>query len=1592
MAEAKIELQIDVDGAARAKAQIKSVERSVDKLERRINKIGSGFASSTGGAGGAGGAGGSVTKTLVKWKRSFDQFDKAIKMVGTIGLKGLSLSLKGATIEMAAMGAAMLGVHAAFLLGNGAMKLMKSTLGPLAAGMAAVVAAAAAASAAIREQQAAMFAYKTTSKGQFGSSLNQTRQVMRGLHADVDLASVGVENLNAAFATISKTSTFTGKSQGLLKGLMDFASAGQPIEEGIKKAADLIALLQDSKKSFSEAKTSAQQLFPDKKAVDKAFKDLKINNKKSLEAAITSGELAKAAGLEGQFEAVSGTLISKLKGYFNLLKVQFGDMGQPLLEPIKKSMFEIFNILSRGFAKISGSTQRFGMTSMLDGLVSMVQKLTDLSVNLINENLGTVTGMFERMASWWKEFKYGWNETLDKLRPFIDGARVIESMFGAIWVHVKNIAASSFGQFNDWLVNNKATVIEFGDRIGELIGEIMKFQTEMKKLLQDLMPFINDVVKGISAMVSQMTSFMKGMRSLSGGGTIGALAMLLGVRTGLNAMKNTKGGMVASAVTKNATINAPNATIVTSGTPGGGRVVTGPPAGGMGGTHALPPGAIPPTYPPITYPPGVIPGQRPGMYYGTGGNFASNTGGPMGPGVIPGMYYGTGGNFAQTTGGPMGPGGRPAFGNALGPSALGRISVPGRPGPSSPIYSVVPSGTYDNLDPDGNPIYNRRGYKVRDSRIKNDRLRRMSDKYRQKSYDMFTADADDPDGDKLAAEKANRRVKSGRRQGQFTTSSKLRQRAMANRAARSGPRQSKGMKRFGKFQGSGGAKMGTSLALGAMSQFAPEEAQGALALGGAVGAMNPLAGIAVAGLGTAYKAKTATGGAVSGLAGGAAAGALIGSFVPVIGTAAGAIIGGLIGAVSGGIMGTLNKKKEEVKKSKAAAGEVANSIINNSFSFALDATRRETGVGRSATRDILKTASKYQKNLLADTAGVPLNRKNYAGIVPDVMNRGATGGQLGLAFESATGKRMPKLIRKYVGSATTSLDIAGNISAGIISKLGGKSLLDNRVLNPLGFGTNNKKDVDRQKQESKLTEIYRNQSKYGVSYSKTQYEDMMKKPGEALRKMRTDMEVSEAAMAPLQKNYNSRLDALAKITGKSDQENIALAKTMGVNLMDSTKDFNEVLKELGLTTVKTAQQLRAATTSVLIDATSLFDEANKSIRAPEIIDERSESFRELAAGGGGKTSLEAQNTFLSDQLKNYTAYFGDGVKALAQYRLDYEQGGIFDEGRTFQYLDPNKIGFDKNETSKKLIDTVTTQFGNDLGTQLNKALLGPDGTGKSIDTAEFTKRFKAMTPQQQVALSDAANAEFKLPSGAAGKNLIDAAGGDSTKALLDMIGMSGLVTTTASKQETIDTTKLPEAIGKKTTELIEKMKVFFEDTDKATPAWYDTAPSWWADHDDTTTPRGQAFGDTTSSRLSQTMGRHASMDSALTGKRTVTSGYRNYGLGSINSDHVTGRAYDIVGQNLGQYQSLVKSTGGFAEFHGVNKARHLHVVPGSGAMGDTGMPVAGLPQQPLVTSSAGRGNEYNFYVTGNQNASAKEIADMVMQKVKEIERSNSERR
>jgi hypothetical protein len=130
------------------------------------------------------------------------------------------------------------------------------------------------------------------------------------------------------------------------------------------------------------------------------------------------------------------------------------------------------------------------------------------------------------------------------------------------------------------------------------------------------------------------------------------------------------------------------------------------------------------------------------------------------------------------------------------------------------------------------------------------------------------------------------------------------------------------------------------------------------------------------------------------------------------------------------------------------------------------------------------------------------------------------------------------------------------------------------------------------------------------------------------------------------------------------------------------------------------------------------------------------------------------------------------------------------------------------------------------------------------------------------------------------------------------------------------------------------------------------------------------------------------MDGQLTGKRTVTSSLRNYALGSPSSDHATGSAYDLTGQNLGMYARLVHSNGGFAEFHGSAANRHLHVVPGPG-VGDT-RTAKSVSAGSSTSASSGVTNYYTFEINGG-NSSPEAIANMVMMKIRNEERSQRER-
>lgn len=144
-------------------------------------------------------------------------------------------------------------------------------------------------------------------------------------------------------------------------------------------------------------------------------------------------------------------------------------------------------------------------------------------------------------------------------------------------------------------------------------------------------------------------------------------------------------------------------------------------------------------------------------------------------------------------------------------------------------------------------------------------------------------------------------------------------------------------------------------------------------------------------------------------------------------------------------------------------------------------------------------------------------------------------------------------------------------------------------------------------------------------------------------------------------------------------------------------------------------------------------------------------------------------------------------------------------------------------------------------------------------------------------------------------------------------------------------------------------------------------------------------GDTATSRFGRTMSSAMRAGRGISGRRSVTSGIRGWGLGSGSSDHLSGRALDVTGQNLGAYARSVQAQGGFAEFHGTGGDRHLHLVPA----GDTATPRStggGMGVGSLTVSvnvPAGNWNEQTL---------AQEVTRRVINEISRMNRSDEERR
>ena len=1619
-----IKIKIDVDADS---AKIKKLTRDIERLKR---------------AGGSNSSLSSGKKTKkdadpvsladrlknekTTYKKHFDFLDKGSKMAGGALRKFLGVALKGIIVEMAALGAAMLAVHALFVAGKFLSKAYSGAMQLAAQGFAALATAAAVAAAAVREQQAAMYAYRGKGAGEFGAGINQARVAMRALQMDQDLAGLGAANLNKAYAVMSKTMSTPqiNASTKMFKNLMDFGSAGQDPGAAAEKVGAVIEAISGggkNKKSLSQTISLIKQLGPE---AAEALKKANVTTKAELTKLINSGEFAKMGGVFGQFSATNNTLIGRMKTFFALVKGQFADFGQQFLGPAKEAMQRIFQIISREVRKVLSVSSSFASGDFMNGLVTVVDKVASFFGNTLQKWLPAAQGQFGKMGDWWKSFMRTLKIFRENLRPLIDGAKVLEEAFKPIGKALFENGKKNMASFRKELIENKDEVLRFGNGIASFINATGDFAVKLKEAFFDILPILNSALEGITDIYKMLTKLL-GMGG--GGGPMKALAPLLGMFLLSGKMKGVTGAMMpnnkgmAGSLLANQTINAQSVTLITPrvGGPGVGPV-GGPgvaPAGTPGapvrpGTPGAPGGPVVPGVP-VTVRPGTpgAPGgagplQGPPAYTNAGQPLYSPTGKLVGRDPITGRFTKlTPGTGDVGVGGPGYLGRTPTTGGAsalssgstVGTTATtgGPAVAPGGTGPASPINFAGKAGsplpatnnvpgapqylmTKNGLTPNYSGIIPGRGMMA----PKIDENGNMSNVVRPTKENIKQLNA-----------QAGQYATGGTNQPGGKPITEFQRKRMAMRYARN---ETVGAQKMQKFNNSATAKMGTTMALGALAAHGPEEMRGAMGLGAGIAAINPMLGIGVAGVGGALKARGAGKGALAGMAGGAAFGTMIGG--PGMGTA----IGAAIGLVGGAIMGGVNEMKARAKEASGAAKEalagIFKGVMQESYSTfeKNQAILAEGGDTRGMKGSLEGAGARYNKKALAlaNRASAAQTEARIGGDFLDSGMLNETGKNknefsmeaIGNSFVDVTNSSLNpiQMATSALGAITPDLLNVGNL----IGKIPGAEKVGSLFNNGIGKGIKstlgfNVKSNRREKEEDFLKQL----NKEGIM-TEAQLKEALKSPGDAVNQFVKDSKEKAAAFTQIDDVNKKRLEELEKMTGKTKPELEALAKSMGVDLYDASMKFDDMVTKLRINMVKSAADMKAANQNAFLD-TGVFTEIIKKEDASYAVNDKVRVLADKFQGG----QLEKGDTDVYRFLEGINAdmlalHGGDALAAFYDTQKMIGTGGTaYTAGGSMEGMEDIVAGDTKfQENNAKILETFSK-----TGAEQITAMFGQEDMSVVGGSGAIMRQIQSMTDKtmQQKLLTD-------LETGKLTGQTFDAEGKSTGLSLTDSLKTYGV----SVAGQAIDTTAMDtvadgmlegsQVFKDAVAEFTSFSKDFFTNTPVAAkPDWF-TKEAFEEIMKDTTTPRGKSVGDTTTSRLSQTMARHAGINSQLTGKRNITSAYRTTGFGSINSDHIMGRAIDLTGQNLGQYARLTHENGGFAEFHGVGAARHLHVVPGPGAMGDTSVPSFGkIPQSMPGQSVSGSTN--NITVNGAPGQSPEAIAAMVIQKMKEYERTSRER-
>lgn len=1618
MADERVNLKVDIDvtgdnqlGAAAAK--LTAFEAVSKRLEARTNRLS--------------GAMGKFNVHMTQGKRGAIQFTKQLTLLERVSAKFVKsarlmlYSVIALGIEFGVSALSLASVNGLFAVGKFAMQAYNYGMQALAGTVAALGVATIAAAAAFKEFQAAQFQYRYKDSKEVGSALDQSAAGLRSLYKDASLATFGVQALAGAFAAVNKNAAFTPASKAALKGLSDFVQASGDPANSLQAAGTMIGILQKEKKFTAEAINAAKSISPE---FDKAFKK---GNYKSVQAFLDdlkSGKLATDAGVLGQSDAVGRTLFAQFKSYLSSALVEISDVGTRVLEPVKEAVHDIFKGLTRSFRRVSGDLVTFGRGPFLKAMVAFTQRLEDFTIVLFRKFLPATEGFWKRTTNVFKQFAVYFREVRDALNPLREGGSIVIDTFGKPILEVFKQIGEGVKALADQAVKNKDNFLAFGDALKSVVQGFFEISRALREVFSRALPTINAITRGFGTFLKTIATLISALSAVGGPG--GSAAMIGGL--GLLAFKGRRSARFKrSRVGTGATRQLSLEEAIYSGVPfakmGGGIGADdgmGPLSGKMASAIS---GAMNPAANNLSNAAGQLSqaasalssaatvrssagGMLPIKKNAQGKYINPNTGKVM---VFPrGITNPTDADYLQqirinqptTTllNQPYNPYPAPTervfdFSKPLyGRGSLFQQALQGAPSKKlvapNTYSTATPYSPFASLFPSFKPLAPLQG-----PALPYDALGMQQMSMTQKMMSLYRQVQDGGGADGISGKMATGGVSGGTKQnmariltsavfgkagldlgnrgvvknvqgflglrdgvgsgnnmltrlatsekgGNFGRGYRM---AYANflEAQKNDPtlkfNRLKALRSAGKYSFSGA---GLATAIGgsylADSKYVSDDARSAVRTGSGLMMLNPALGIGVGGAMMAANAKTKTGGALSGAASGAAIGGMM--FGPG---------GALAGAAAGFVAGALRASSNQAKMVETAMKNIGEAQVSAVARGALAG-----GIQGSTTRarQLLAASGNLSKDFAAINKRESENLKTNRTSRPSAI-RGA-----------ATAERR-KLLQPY-------------IEAGILDG------------NALSLATGDKsKDAEKTLQKTFKT--------------------------------------MNQALTPAFDQFDEIMKSLKMSTGMTSEAIFELAMEKNVNLYDTTLKLSDAVQKLGVGMTKTATQFRHALLDIQVASLDVFTQFKQSKEMKDALQAAGETLR------GGDTSPEAffdyytrlqdfQNITNPNQLlTNFIVQsqrFGTGANV--------GKGSMFAPGGVLSGVNISPeaaelINQSQKQTAAGSAFELTKQIGamiTGAGFRFDNADAGFTGTKNQI-----TKLISAAQGGDRSALDKITALENTLAQGTAfqGKSASEV-----SSILSSILGVSGVGTGRGAKGFVQNTGFGTTVVSELSAQLdpfkdilteeakvmresmqkgfFEALKTGFFDT-QGTPRWWNQEPDWWArgynaelDKDgkllrliaagDTATARANQIGDTsTAKNLKRTMGRHSSFDKMLPGKRTVTSSLRNFNLGSPSSDHATGNAYDLVGQNLGSYSSLIKAAGGFSEFHGSGGSRHLHVVPPPGPMGDTSMSM-------LSKISGGDGNNASsnnntFNITVNESSDAQTTAKAVAQEIIKMQRN-----